>query len=58
MRTKRIHFERLLMFSAIPRSIYPTVLKVIHEKNLNVESDNAYYIYTISKAEALEFEIR
>lgn len=58
MKTKRVHFDRLLLFSAIPRSVYPTVLKVIHEKDLTVESDIAHYIYTISKTEALEFDIK
>ncbi|XP_018569129.1 uncharacterized protein LOC108909304 isoform X1 [Anoplophora glabripennis] len=56
-RTKRLHFERPLIFYAVHNIVYPTVLKIVQEKNLQVETDNAYYIFTVSKEKALEFNI-
>ncbi|KAJ8963358.1 hypothetical protein NQ318_018830, partial [Aromia moschata] len=56
MRTKRLHFHRPLVFFAVHNTIYPTILKVIEDKKLRVKSDNSYYIYTISRTEAVHFK--
>ncbi|KAJ8973548.1 hypothetical protein NQ317_018393 [Molorchus minor] len=57
MRTKRLHFHRPLVFFAVHNTIYPTILKVIEDRKLRVKSDNAYYIYSISRKEAINFKL-
>lgn len=57
MKTKRIHFGRPIILRAIHRNLYPTVMKVLDEKNLKIESDVAQYVYSLPIEEAYRYEI-
>ncbi|XP_023016215.2 uncharacterized protein [Leptinotarsa decemlineata] len=58
MKTKRIDFdEHKMVFYALPSSLYPAILRVIEDKALKIEKTNINYIYTISKEDAMKFQV-
>lgn len=57
MKTKRIHFGRPIIITAVHRNLYPTVMRVLDEKNLKIASDVAQYIYCLPMEEAYRYDI-
>ncbi|KAG5867387.1 hypothetical protein JTB14_022925 [Gonioctena quinquepunctata] len=55
--TKRINFNRKVVFYAIHSSLYPIILRIIEEMNLKIEKTNPNYIYTMPKEYAIDFKI-
>lgn len=58
MRTKRIHFGRPIIMTAVHRNLYPIVMRVLDDKKLKAASDVSQHVYSLPIEQAYLFDLK